>query len=123
MKFLLDTSFLISALRFKVDILSELMKFGKPELYTLHSVVSELAKISSSSGKNGKNALLALSFVNKKVKIIEDVNRTNTDESIIKIAKDKEFIVCTQDSELKKKLKKIGVSIITIRQKKYLSKE
>ncbi len=123
MKFLLDTSFLISALRFKVDILSELMKFGKPELYTLRSVVSELAKISSSSGKSGKNALLALSFVNKKVKIIEDVNRTNTDESIINIAKDKEFIVCTQDSELKKKLKRIGVSIITIRQKKYLSKE
>jgi hypothetical protein len=122
MKFLLDTSFLVSAMEFKIDILYGLMRFGKPELFTLESVVSELKKISSGNGKDAKNASLALVFVEKSVGVIEDVDPgLTTDERIIKVAESEGFIVCTQDFELKRKLKNIGIPVVIIRQKKYLS--
>ena len=44
MKFLLDTNFLMIPGKFKVDVFSELEKFGKPELYTVSAVVRELEK-------------------------------------------------------------------------------
>ena len=113
MKFLLDTNFLLIPVQFKVDIFSELTRFGKPELYTLDLVKRELERLKSKQSK------IALELIKKKkVKILKTSGR-NTDSEIIKEA-GKGFTVCTQDRNLIKELKSKKISVISLRQKKYL---
>lgn len=120
MKILLDTNFLLIPGKFKVDVFSELEKFGRPELYTLDIVVKELEKISNGKGKDAGNARVALSLLKKnKVKVLKTKNK-NTDSEIERIASEDDYIVCTQDKKLIKKLKAEGVKIIFLRQKKKL---
>lgn len=121
MKFLLDTNSLLIPGKFKLDIFRELEKFGKPELYTLELIIQELEKISQGSGPDSRHAKLGLGLINKKkVKVLE--SQGNTDSEIIRIALKEGMFVCTQDRELIKKLRDRGVKIISLRQKKYLTK-
>lgn len=112
MKFLLDTNFLLIPFKFRVDVFSELEEFGKPELYTLDLVLKELEKIKTGS--------FALEFIKKKkVKILKSLGK-NTDNEIERMASEKNFVVCTQDRKLIKKLKIGGIKVVYLRQKKYL---
>ena len=116
MKFLLDANFLMIPGKFKVDVFSELERFGRPELYTLDLVVKELEKM---------HANLALIFIKKKkIKILKTKSKNvkNTDKEIIRIAKEKGVVVCTQDKKLILKLKKENVAIVSLRQRKYLER-
>lgn len=120
MKFLLDTNFLVSVMKFRIDLFSELQKFGKPELCVLNLVVVELKKLAKSEKKNKKHARVALLFIkNKNVKKIKTIG-SNTDEEILRIAKTRNCAVCTEDRELIKNLKKAHLIVICSRQKKYL---
>ena len=119
MKILLDTNFLMIPGKFKVDVFSELHKFGRTEIFTLSLVVEELEHISKGKGKDAGNAKLALGLIKKKgIKILKAGGET--DSEIERIAAEEDFIVCTQDKELIKKLKMENVQIIHLRQKKYL---
>ncbi len=120
MKIILDTNFLLIPGKFKVDVFSELERFGKPELFTLDLVVSELEKLSKGRGKDAGNAKLGLELVKKnKVKTIKSSGK-NTDSEIERLAAEEDYIVCTQDRELIEKLKREGIQIIHLRQKRYL---
>ena len=122
MKFLLDTNFLLAVGQFRVDVFSELQKFGKPELYTLDLIVEELKKISGKGGKDSKHARLALLLVEKKdIRILRTENR-NTDMEIERVASESGLAVCTQDKDLISKLRAKKLDVIIIRQKKYLKK-
>jgi len=114
MRLLLDTNFLLVPGRFRVDVFSELEKFGKPELWTIDLVVDELKKL------RDRNSKLALELLKKnKVKVLR-TEGSRTDREIEKLAKEKNFLVCTLDRELIKSLKKKGIGVITLRQKRYL---
>ncbi|RLJ06828.1 MAG: DNA-binding protein [Candidatus Aenigmatarchaeota archaeon] len=118
MKFLLDTNFLMIPGKFKVDVFEELKKFGKPEFFTLSSVVKELENLSSGKGKNSKYARIGLQLLEKNnVKII--ASDGETDNEILKTA-EQGFVVCTQDKELRKRLVSNGIKVVFLRQKKYL---
>jgi hypothetical protein len=120
-KILLDTNFLIDLGRFGVSIdeIDRLIN-ERHELAVLRSVVNELKTIAGGQQQESKFAKLALMLIDlRAVKIIESENRA--DDAVIELAtKDKDVIVATNDVELKKKLKDLGVRTICLRSKKHL---
>lgn len=101
---ILDTSFILSCIRKKIDF-SEKIKFMGLKILIPIQVIGELTKISG-GGKTRfmEEAKLAL-FILKKNKFSEiDLNNKNVDNGIIKIAKEnKEYIIATLDREIKNK--------------------
>jgi len=122
MRFLLDTNFFLIPGKFKVDVFSELSEFGKPELFTLDLVVKELRKLGEDKGRDAGYARLGLELLKEHNVTILDSKGRNTDSEIARFALEREYVVCTQDREIKKHLKDKGLSVITLRQEKYLSK-
>ena len=116
-KAILDTSFILTAVRQKIDFFPELENTGFKILIP-EGVIKEIETISNSkkTGPLAENAKLALKILGKeefeKIKLIgKDV-----DKSIIKLAKsDSEVAVATLDREIKNKIKN---SKLVIRQKK-----
>ncbi len=120
MKALLDTNFLMIPGEFRVDILSELLALGYTEVFTIDLVVRELEKLAVSRGKEGRNARIGLEFIRKGGVIVLKAGSERTDDEILRLAKTKEYIACTQDRGLIKRIRKAGLQFITLRQGKYL---
>ena len=122
MKALLDTNFLMIPGEFRVDIISGLTGLGYIEFFTLDLVIRELEKFSTRGGKVAKCARIALEIIrNCGVTVLEtkgDVTRV--DDEIFRLARSKNYVVCTQDRELMQKAKAAGLRYITLRQNKYL---
>jgi hypothetical protein len=119
-KLILDTNFLISLCKFKVDLeeIDEVVE-EPHQLFTLDLVVAELEKISEPISRDSRYAKIALDLIKiKKIKILTS-NKTNTDNAI-KSLSDKGTIVATNDIELRKKLKKLEIKTIYLRAKKHL---
>ncbi len=114
MKFLLDTNFLVDIFALRIDMISELSKFGQPDLFALSSLFSEMEKV---KGNQKKFTTLAEDFAESRCLIIE--NSDPADTALLKCAK-KGYIVCTQDASLRKKIASLGLKSVAIRQKKYL---
>ena len=118
---LLDTNFLMVPEQFGVDVFSEIERIVPDyDLVTLSGIVLELKKIreTAKKGKDKLAASVALGFVEKfheKIKIIESIG--DVDEFIVKFSLENNAIVCTNDKELKKKLRKRGVRVIQMRGK------
>ncbi len=115
-KILLDTSFILSALKYKIDIKSELNNIidEKFSTYYIDKTLTEL------KGKPlEKLAKDILKKINAK-KIITHENKNVDSLLILHSEANKDVLVATQDKRLKEKLKKRNVGLITIRQKKYL---
>ncbi len=121
MKLIIDTNFFIDLIRFKISLADiDLIGPEKPTLYTLNSVIRELNKIANSKNRDSKYAKVALKFIDlHQIKVLNSFE-TNTDKAIFNSA-DEDTIVATNDAELKRKLKKKGVTIIYLRSKKQLS--
>jgi rRNA-processing protein FCF1 len=113
MKVLLDTNFLLVPVQFKVDIYEELR--GN-QLLTLDKCVKEL--------QTKKGFAVAKVLMKKNhVKVVKG-GAGGTDMTILTyVKKHKNVCVATNDKELIKALKSIGISIIRLRQKKYLVME
>ncbi|MBT3405027.1 hypothetical protein HN832_03840 [archaeon] len=110
-KVLLDSSFLISAAKKKIDLFEELQ--DHPEIMVPEQVIQELFKISQSkqSLKNRNSAELAIKILDackdkfKKIDISEGKSEY-TDKQIIKyLDKNKAILLATLDKELKLKFK------------------
>lgn len=129
-KILLDTNFLLIPYQFKVDIFSEIKRIAgfKYRFFIIDNTINELEKILlEQKGKNRHAAVLALAFLSRM-----DFSRINTkgrknegksvDELILEeSAKSKDWIVATQDAELKRKLKSQGTSLIVLKGKSHLA--
>ena len=118
-KVLLDSNFLISCFKFKVDLNQIENLLAEPfQLFTLNSIINELKTLAGSKSKDSKYARLALKFLSsKKIKIL----KTNklADEAILELA-DKNTLVATNDLSLRKKLKVKGIKTIYLRGRKRL---
>lgn len=120
MKVLLDTNFFLIPGKYKVDIFSELTRFGKPELYTLDLVVLELKKLASGRGRDSRHARLALTLLEKKnVRVLATKNK-NTDQELERIAAEEDFTVCTQDLILGRRLLREEIRVIVLKGRKVL---
>jgi len=109
---ILDTNFITSALKNKIDIFKELQRIIEQnyEVKIIDKTINELEKLKD-------NLAIQLIKKIKKIKSTEDV-----DTEIVKNS-DKNTIVATLDRELKQKLKNKGVKTITIRQKTHFKLE
>lgn len=123
LKVILDTNFLFIPLQFNVDIFDELSKLlnRRYEPVILSSTQKELEGLAkSSSQKIQKQALLALNLAKKCSFInIEKTQNESFDDAIVRIASEWEVPVGTNDRNLRKRLRKIGIPVIFLRQKKH----
>lgn len=122
-KIILDTNFLLIPWQFKLDIFSELERICvfKYDVFIVDKTIDELSYIfNNQKGKNKDAAKLALKIINlKKIKKINTDKEKNVDNLILDIV-DKDYIVATQDKELKKLLKEKNIPVIVLRQKQKL---
>ena len=114
-KIFIDTNALMAVSEFKIDIFSEIKECCnfKYELFVLEGTITELEKIRvEQRGKFKLAASLAIKLIEAKcVKVLP--SEDNVDDLLV--AYSKNYLVLTQDVELKKRLSK---PYLTIRQKK-----
>ncbi len=109
---ILDTNFILTALKYKLDIISELNRIidTKFEIAVLDKTLHEL--------KGKKLGKLALELINRlKFKVIKTHSKGYVDSILLTM---RDSVIATQDKELKEKLKNRKITVITVRQKKYL---
>ena len=118
---ILDTNFLMIPAQFRVDIFEEIKRImvDPYQLCIFEATVTELKKVSEGHGKHSTAAKIALILIKQKnLKILKNSLTTGyVDELILN---EKNAIICTQDAELKKQLKKKHVKIITLKSREYL---
>jgi rRNA-processing protein FCF1 len=107
-KVLLDTNFILSCLRKKIDFFEEI-KFMGLKIIVPIQVVNEIKRITGSKKKLRfrEEAKLALVLLEKNTFEKIDLGSNYVDKGVQKFIKSNpEIIVATLDNELKKKLKK-----------------
>ena len=123
-KILLDTNFVMICSQFRVDIFSEIERICNFNygLYVLDKTMDELKKIIlEQKGKHKEAAKIALQLLKiKKINIIKTESTKKTDEVIIVYAIKGDYLVATQDKDLKRELINKGVNVIILKQKKTL---
>jgi len=122
MKVLIDTNFFLIPGKFGVDFMKELERFGKPELYTLDLVLRELRMLADGKGKDSRNAKLGIELIQRKNVGILETKGNHADEEVERIAAEGGFVVCTQDRDLQRRLRKEEIEVIFLRQGKVLAK-
>ena len=121
---LLDSNFLFIPLKFGVDIFEELRRlFGENiKCFVTRPVLKELDQLSERAKPGFIKEIAYASKMAEKCDVFEDSLRMGetVDESLVRIALEEGFYVATNDSELRKALKKEGVTIIFLRQRAFL---
>ena len=110
---LLDSSFLIFAVSTPSQRLEQLQEFfGKVDLVVLDAVINELHGLSrNSSPKRAKSAKNALDFASGLKNISFDEGE-NVDDKIMNCAVSRRASVATLDSNLRKRLKAVGITVV-----------
>ena len=122
---LLDTNFLIDLGRFGVSI-DEIDRIvnERYELTVLRAVLNELKSIAGTQQEESKFAKTALMVLDLRgAKIVEtERNEGGVDQKILEFASNEKenVLVATNDVELRKRLKNLGVRTICLRGKKHL---
>jgi len=112
----------MTAAQFNLDVLSELQeilpsfKLSVPEF-----VIHELESIKNRSrGKTKAAASVALKIADSKPFEIKDIPLLKgecVDDALLRISK----VLCTNDQELRTRARKKGITVIYLRQRKYLA--
>lgn len=118
MKVLVDTNFLIDSAKYRIDLFGQL---AGHELLTLDRCILELEKLARKKTAYAKSAAVALEMA-KRLKI-ERGRRRAADAAIVEHAASHGCAVATNDRELIKSLKKNGIKIIRLRQKRLIIEE
>ncbi|MCP8323222.1 MAG: hypothetical protein L6N96_03490 [Candidatus Methylarchaceae archaeon HK02M2] len=115
-KVLLDASFILLLASKPLTSIREMEDaLGKAELFLLKDTIKELEAISKGSSiKRSKFAKLALNFA-RKLEHIDYTSEGTVDDRILECALEKKLIVATMDAELRRKLRAIGLPVITLK--------
>ncbi len=117
-KILLDTNFLVAPFQMNISIFRELdEKFPDNELYTLDDVIEEAKSIES--GRYG--SLVQKLVETQGVEVLETEGEGVVDDLIFRLSD--EFVVATNDKELKNRILREGRPVIYIRGSSYLEAE
>jgi len=122
MKIIYDTNFLMSVIKFKIDLGEELgVIFNQPyENIVLDSVITELKSLSKGRGKINNQAKLSLKLIKSNNFRVMKAPKGKVDDIILSLI-DKDSAVATNDMELRKRLKSMGIKTIYLRAKKHLA--
>ncbi len=119
---LLDTNFLMVPAVFGVDIFSEIDRCCTFK-YALAVISPSLVELERLARENRTRAAatLALRFIKAKhINILPTAVKHTDDALVAYVRQHKECIIATQDKKLRERLKKAGVSVMVLRQKKYV---
>ena len=117
---LLDASFVLTLASKPLDLIEELEDIlGKVELLVLEDTIKELEAISKRPSIKSKQAKLALDFVMKFERITYDYEGS-VDDKILKCAMENKLLVATMDKELRKRLRAMSLTVITLRQNRLM---
>ena len=123
-KILLDTNFLLVPYQFGVDIFTQIDRImhSQYRIFVLDKSVEELKKvIEEQKGKSRDAAKVALELIAiENIAIVKTQGNKKTDDAIIELSSEDDYIVATQDKDLKRRLINHGVGVIVLRQKKIL---
>lgn len=122
MEIILDTNFILTCVKQKIDFLKEFEKiFGVYTLVVPKQVFDELEKIIKNKNYNSKlkeYSKISIQILKTgKIKTI-DLDTINTDSGIIRYANRKNVIVASLDRGIKKRIKNKNAKFLTIRNKK-----
>lgn len=120
----MDSNFLFIPLRFRVDIFEELKRlFGENVRYIVPSVVVDELKLLKENANNSfkKKVDFAL-LLTEKCRVIKEVVKPgeNIDDVILRISIERGYVVATNDSELRRRLREKAVSVVYLRQQAFL---
>ena len=124
LKIILDANFFFIPAQFRLDIFEELTNLlnKRFEAVLLSSTKKELEGLVQSNPKIQNQALLALKFAEKCSFVTVDKMVDETyDDVVVRVAADWKCPVATNDKEMKKRLRKKGVTTIFLRQKRRLA--
>ena len=120
----IDTNFFMVPFQFNVDIITELEnKLPSYKLTTPSFVINELKGLKKNNkGKIRLNANLALKLANSSKVEIKDISlleNETVDDALLRVSE----VLATNDMELKKRAKAKGITVVYLRQKKYIAVE
>lgn len=119
-KVIVDSNFLMTPSQFRIDVFSELGRIlnRQVQIIVLSPVYNELRNISlKGHPKTSKQADQALKIIEELAIVdIKPKPEETVDDLIIRVAKEWNCPVATNDRELRKKLKGMGVPVIYLRQ-------
>lgn len=124
LRIILDSSFLFIPSQFNIDIFEELANTlnQRFEPIILSSIREELEKmVKSKSVKLQRQATLALVFAQRcrQFHFNKGANESN-DDIVVRVASEFKWSVGTNDRDLRKRLRRINVPVIYLRQKSRL---
>ena len=119
-KVLPDTSFLVSCVEFKIDWEKELARILDEtfQILILDKVLREIDTVIEKGGRQRRHAKLAKEIIKRRKYKVKKTEKGHTDDILLGLANG--FLVATQDTILRRRLKEKGKEHIIIRQKKYL---
>lgn len=114
-KIILDTNFLIAPFQFSFDIFEEIERiYPEPEILTIQDAVQEAKSI-----EKGKYKSLVDKLINQKnIEVLETVGEGSVDDLMVNISN--EYVIATNDKELKERLIQADSEILHIRNGSYL---
>ena len=120
----IDTNFFMVPFQFNVDIIAELENtLPSYKLTTPSFVINELKGLKNNNkGKIRQNANLALKLANSSKVEIKDISlleNETVDDALLRVSE----VLATNDIELKNRAKDKGITVVYLRQKRYIAVE
>ncbi|MDD3159941.1 MAG: hypothetical protein PHQ98_03170 [Candidatus ainarchaeum sp.] len=112
LKVLLDTNFLLTMIRYKLHAFEEIKSKMPVKFYVLSGVMDELHYLSKDKKIAKELKLVEQVLLVNKVELIKSTTE-NVDKELIQ--KSNEYLIATNDKELRKKIREIGGKTIFIR--------
>lgn len=117
-KIMLDTNFLVAPFQFSFDLFGELDRlYPYAELYTIEEAVQEAKSIEGGKYKD----LVPRVIESQGIEVLETEGEGIVDDLLVEISDD--FLIGTNDKELKQRIKDEGRPVIIIRSKNHLEVE
>lgn len=130
LKIVVDTNFLMIPGQFGLDIFTEIQRICNfpYKLFIMEKTVEELQNIlKNQKGGDKRAAKLALSLIQAKglMVIPMPLILSTVDDAIVSLVTENkdDYLVATNDKELKRRLKEVSTKRIVMRQRKYLMME
>jgi len=117
-KIIVDTSFVISAAKYRVDIRMGFIPNidGPFEIIVPSPVLFELKYISKNKGKRGRDASIGLQMLEQLNPKVERTEKKYADEAIVEVAeKIQDAFIATNDTLLKNSLKAKGRRVFSVK--------
>lgn len=120
----IDTNFFMVPFQFNVDVITELENtLPSYKLTTPSFVINELKGLKrNNKGKIRLNANLALKLANSSKVEIKDISlleNETVDDALLRVSE----VLATNDVELKNRAKDKGITVVYLRQKRYIAVE